>query len=616
MAAARSRVAPSSAPKRARRRRAPRPPPAPLPANPSTNAEVALAFEEMADLLEISGESQFRIRAYRTAAQRVREEERSCADRIRAGEDLDDIPSIGADLAAKIDDLVRTGTTPMLDEMRARVPPGLRELLKLPGLGPKRVKLLHDALAIDDIDGLRRALAAGTLGLKGFGPITEQRVREALPGLRAEPVRFRLDAATAFAEDIVRWLRGAPGVRRVVVAGSYRRARETVGDLDVLATGDDAHALVDRFVRYRDAATIVARGETRATIRLAAGRLAADRLAAGLQVDLRVVDDHSYGAALHYFTGSKAHNIAVRRLGQRRGLKINEYGVFRGDRRVAGDTEESVFASVGLPFIEPELRENRGEIEAAKRGDLPVLVTLRDLRGDLHAHTRRTDGMGTIEAMVEAARARGLSYLAITDHSRRIAMAHGLDEKALAEHAAAIARAAARLTDFDLLTGIEVDILEDGSLDLSDEALLGVDVVVASVHAAFDLPRARQTERLLRAMDHRPVGILGHLTGRLIGQRPAIDVDVERVVRHARDRGTVLELNSHPDRLDLADVHCRLAQELGVLVAISSDAHSPAGLGDLRFGVGQARRGWLKKADVLNTRSAREVRATLRRLRA
>lgn len=606
MATARSRAPPSAALRRGRRRGAPRPPPAPLPPNPRTNAEVALAFEEMADLLEISGESQFRIRAYRTAAQRVREEERSCADRIRAGEALDDIPAIGADLAAKIDDLVRTGTTPMLDEMRARVPTGLRELLKLPGLGPKRVKLLHDALAIDDVDGLRRALAAGTLGLKGLGPITEQKVREALPGLRAEPVRFRLDAATAFAEDIVRWLRGARGVRRVVVAGSYRRARETVGDLDVLATGDDAPALIDRFVRYRDAAAIVARGETRATI----------HLAAGLQVDLRVVDDHSYGAALHYFTGNKAHNIAVRRLGQRRGLKINEYGVFRGDRRVAGDTEESVFASVGLPFIEPELRENRGEIEAAKRGELPALVTLRDLRGDLHAHTRRTDGMGTIEAMVEAARARGLSYLAITDHSRRITMAHGLDDKALGQHAAAIERAGARLTDFDLLTGIEVDILEDGRLDLSDEALLGVDVVVASVHAAFDLPRGRQTERLLRAMDHRPVGILGHLTGRLIGQRPAIDVDVERVVRHARDRGTVLELNSHPDRLDLTDVHCRLAQELGVLVAISSDAHSPAGLGDLRFGVGQARRGWLRKADVLNSRSAREVRATLKRLRA
>lgn len=388
--------------------------------------------------------------------------------------------------------------------------------------------------------------------------------------------------------------------------------KETVGDIDILVTSAAPAAVMARFAKYPEVREMLASGETRASA----------VLASGLQVDVRVVPAESFGAALHYFTGSKAHNIAVRRLGQAKGLKINEYGVFKvaqggrdkgREKRIAGDTEASVFAAVGLPFIPPELREDSGEIEAARRGELPKLVELGDLRGDLHAHTKATDGKNTLEEMALAAKKAGLEYLAITEHSRRMTVAHGLDPQRLARQIDEIDRLNERLAGITLLKGIEVDILEDGTLDLPDAILAKLDLVVGAVHSKFDLPRARQTERILAAMESPYLSILAHPSGRLIDEREAYDVDMLKIVRKARARGIALELNAHPERLDLTDVHCRMAKEEGVLVAIDSDAHSVHEFDNLRFGIGQARRGWLEKTDVLNTRPLAALRAALAR---
>ncbi len=566
------------------------------------NEEVAAVFDEIADLLEVRGDNPFRVRAYRNAARTVRSLGREVADLVAAGEDLTRLPGIGQDLADKIRELVTTGTSATLEELRRELPPGLGALLRLPGLGPKRVAALHHELGIDSLEALRRAAEAGRLrGLPGFGPKTEARVLEAIRARLDTGRRFLLAEAEGWAEALVEHLRAARGVNEIVVAGSFRRRRETVGDLDILCTARDGAAVAAHFVRYERAAEVLSQGTTRSTI----------VLQNGLQVDLRVVEEGSFGAALHYFTGSKAHNIAVRRMGQQRGLKINEYGVFRGARRVAGSTEESVFRAVGLPWIPPELREDRGEIEAAQAGALPRLVRREDLRGDLHCHTRASDGRSTLEEMAEAARAAGLEYLAFTEHSRSLRVARGLDAARLRAHVEAIRRLDERLEGITLLAGIEVEILEDGSLDLPDEVLAELDVVVGAVHSHFDLPRARQTRRILRAMDHPHFHILAHPSGRLLLQRDPYDVDLARVIRHARERGCFLELNANPDRLDLDDVHCRMARDEGVLVAICSDAHSSLGFANLRYGVGQARRGWLGPEHVLNTRPVEELRRLL-----
>jgi len=394
-----------------------------------------------------------------------------------------------------------------------------------------------------------------------------------------------------------------PGVRHAVAAGSFRRRLESVGDLDILVTGGAAADVMSAFTHYDEVQDVLSQGDTRSSV----------VLRSGLQVDVRVVPEESYGAALHYFTGSKAHNIAVRTRGVKLGLKLNEYGVFRGEQPVAGRTEADVYATVGLPYIEPELRENRGEIEAAASGPLPQLVTLKDLRGDLQSHTRATDGHGTLEAMAAAAQQRGLEYLAVTDHSKRVAMAHGLNGTRLRQQMAQIDRLNAKFSGFRLLKSIEVDILEDGSLDLSDDVLKDLDVVVAAVHSHFNLTREKQTERIVRALDNPCVNILAHPTGRLIGEREPYEVDLERLLLAARERGCFVEANAHPARLDLNEVHCKLAKDVGVKVAISTDAHSEADLDLLRFGVDQARRGWLTKADVLNTRPWPALQKLLKR---
>jgi DNA polymerase (family 10) len=569
---------------------------------PVHNADIAAVFEEIADLLEIKDENPFRIRAYRNAARTVSELGRELASVLEREGNLPKLPGVGPDLAGKIREICASGTCALLERLHRELPPAISELLRIPGLGPKRVRQLYDSLDVKTIEDLRRAAGAGRIReLPGFGEKMETRIRDAVAARKAAPQRFKLAIAGQYAAALEAWLARVPGVSQVTVAGSFRRMRETVGDLDILVAAAAGSPVMKRFVGYDEVKSVLAQGETRSSV----------LLKSGIQVDLRLVLPASYGAALHYFTGSKAHNIAVRKLGQARGLKINEYGVFRGEERVAGGTEESVFRSVGLPYIEPELREDRGEIEAARRGGLPRLVALSDLKGDLHLHTKATDGHNTIREMAAAAKAAGLTYIAVTEHSRRLTVARGFDPERLLKQMEEIDRLNESLSGITVLKGIEVDILEDGSLDLPDTALSGLDLVVGAVHSAFALPRRKQMSRILRALDSRYFTVLAHPATRLLGSREALDLDWLRIVRAAKARGCFLEVNAQPDRLDLDDVHARTAQEEGVLVAVNSDAHSTFDFAHLKYGIGQARRGWLEAKDVLNTRSLRELKPLL-----
>ncbi len=571
---------------------------------PVTNSDIAEMFERIAELLELEGANPFRIRAYRNAARTITGLPRSVASMLAEGADLSELPGIGKDLAAKIAEISETGHLKFLEEIEGRTPPGLAKLLGVPGLGPKRVQALYTSLGIDDLDKLAAAAQAGKLRkLSGFGAKSEEKILRALKTRGAEEHRLPWPRAEEVALPLVAFLEKVKGVKQVTVAGSYRRHRETVGDLDILVTCGKGVAVIDRFVAYEDVEEVVSKGTTRSTV----------VLRNGLQVDLRVVPDASYGAALHYFTGSKAHNIAVRKMGVARGLKINEYGVFKGQKRIAGRTEKEVYAQVGLPYIEPELRESRGEIEAAKKKRLPKLVRLEDIKGDLHTHSTASDGHASLEEMAEAAQAQGYAYFAVSDHSKKVTIAHGLDAKRLGRQIDQIDKLNDRLKGVRILKSCEVDILADGRLDLPDSILEQLDFTVCAVHSKFDLTRSQQTERIIRAMDNPNFNILAHPTGRLLGTRPAYDVDMERLMRAAKERGCALEVNAQPERLDLIDVHCRLAKDVGVKVAISTDAHSTGDLDLLRFGIAQARRGWLEPDDVLNTRSWREVAKLLKR---
>lgn len=570
---------------------------------PVHNADIAAMFEEIADLLEIRNENPFRVRAYRNAARQLQGMGVPVAEMLARGDDLTELPGIGTDLAGRIADIVATGKCRMLDTLHRQVPHSVTELLKIRGLGPKRVRLLYQELEVRTLEQLARAARDGRIReLPGFGAKTEQAILDAVSRqVRAQP-RIKLAVAAQYAEPLRAWLEQIPGVQQAVVAGSYRRARETVGDLNILVAAADG-SVMEHVVAYDEVDKVLASGTTRATL----------LLRSGLQVDVRVVETACFGAALQYFTGSREHNIALRRLAQERGLKISEYGVFRGRRRTAGSTEASVYRSVGLPWIEPELREDRGELEAARAGKLPKLVTRADLRGDLHAHTQATDGHNTLREMAVAAHSAGLEYLAITEHSRRLTVAHGLDPARLRKQGHEIDRLNDQLEGITLLKGVEVDILEDGSLDLPDTVLGELDLVIGAVHSNFRLSRAQQTERILRAMDRPHFTLLAHPTGRLLDTREPYDVDMPRIIRKARERGCFLELNAHPERLDLLDVYCQMAREEGVLVAINSDAHGTGDFANLDYGVGQARRGWLERRDVLNSRTLRQLRPLLRR---
>lgn len=567
---------------------------------PVQNAEIAAMFDQAAELLEIGGENQFRVRAYRRAARVVEGLPKAAGGLLKAGRDLSELPGIGKDLAGKIADIVNTGHFGLLDTLKRKLPGELGDMAALPGLGPKRIRLLYDKLKVRTLDDLRQAIKVGRLGeLRGFGPGIEKKLLEALEKPRPAK-RFKLSLAEAEAEALVAFLRDGG---RVVVAGSYRRRRDTVGDLDVLVTTKSGATVGNRLVKYENVAQVVAHGPTRTTV----------MLRSGLQVDVRAVPEKSYGAALLYFTGSKAHNISLRGLANQHHWKLNEYGLFAGKRRIAGATEEEVYAKLGLAFIEPELREDRGEIPASQAGKLPKLVELSDVRGDLHVHSDWTDGTVTIAGMAEAAQARGYEYMALTDHSRRVAMTHGLDPARLARQIHEIDRLNDKFKNFTILKGIEVDILRDGSLDLPDTSLAKLDVVLAAVHSHFDLPRKAQTDRVVRALENPHVCILAHPTGRLIGDREPYDIDMDVVISAARKAGCYLEINAEPDRLDLNDLHAHAAKLAGVKLAVSTDAHSVDAFQCMRFGIGQARRAWLTANDVLNTRPLVELRKLLKR---
>ena len=575
---------------------------------PVHNADVAAIFDEVADLLDIEGANRFRVRAYRNAARTIGQLSQPVADLVAEGKDLSELPDVGDDLAGKIEEIVETGTLTLLDELEQQTAPALADLMRIPGLGPKRVRALHEALGITSAEELKRAAEAGRVReVEGFGEKLEQTILDRLEAAGAEERRWLLATVEPVAESLVAHLEAHDAVEQIDVAGSYRRRKETVGDLDVLALSDDGPAVIAHFVDYEDVDEVVQQGDTRSSV----------VLRSELQVDLRVVPPASYGAALLYFTGSKAHNIRLRDRAIADGLKLNEYGVFRAEdgqngdgqneqgadgKRVAGATEAEIYALFNLPYIVPELREDRGEMDAADHDALPDLIALDDLRGNLHTHTTDSDGRASIEAMAEAARARGLDYLAITDHSPNVAVTQGLDADGLRQQIDAIDRLNDELDGIRLLKSIEVDILKDGTLDLPDEVLERLDLRVCAIHSNFELPEDAQTERVLRAMDNPLFNIWAHPTGRRLNERSPIALDLERLMEAAVERGCFLELNAQPERLDLRDVYCQRAKELGLQVAIGADAHWESGLDVLQYGIDQARRGWLEADDVLNTK--------------
>jgi DNA polymerase (family 10) len=581
------------------------------------NVEITHVLSEVADLLEIQGANPFRVRAYRNAVQTIDGLTRPLAEMVGDGEDLTELPGIGKDIAGYIAELVHTGELRLLRSLEKEVPGTLADLLRLDGVGPKRAERLWHELGVESLDDLEEALDEGRVqALRGFGEKTAQRMRRSIDDFRRHAGRALISEADELVRPLLAHMADAPGIEVLEVAGSYRRRKETVGDLDLLAVCDESRPVMDHFTRYPDARWVESAGETRGTI----------VLRTGLHVDLRVVSRESYGAALHYFTGSKDHNVAIRRRGVERGLKINEYGVFKARKRggpakrtsgpsdrVAGATEAEVYEAVGLVWTPPELRENRGEIEAAEAGALPRLVELDDVRGDLQMHTTWSDGTASIREMAEACRELGYSYMAVTDHSKRVTVAGGMDEKRLEKQWAELDKARKQVTGIHMFAGMEVDILKDGSLDLDDEHLARLDVVLVSVHSHMDLPRATQTDRIVKAVSHPAVHILAHPTGRLINTREPCDLDLEEVLKAAKEHGVAVELNANPQRLDLSDLHVIRARELGVPVVVSTDAHRPDHLRFMRYGVDQARRGWLEKGDILNTRTLSDVRRWLRK---
>ncbi len=569
------------------------------------NATIAALFEELGDLLELQGANSFRVRAYRNAARTLESVSQSIADVVATpGHDLTSLEGIGKDLAEKIETIVTTGTHPALEEARAQFPPDVRQMLRIPGIGPKKVAALIKELQIQSLADLKAACEQDRVAaLKGFGKKTQQIILEGMAHREAAGNRVLLFHAKSAVDEIIRDLRTVPGVDLVSEAGSCRRRRETCGDLDVLATASDSTAVMDRLAAHALVEKVLARGDTKQRV----------RLESGLELDLRVVPTESYGAALQYFTGSKEHNIVIRRRAQERGLKVNEWGVFRGEEVVAGLTEEDVYASVGLPWIPPELRENRGEIERAEQGTLPTLVEAADIQGDLHMHTTASDGAATILEMAEAAKARGLKYIAITDHSKRVSMANGLDATRLRKHWKEIDKVRGKISGIEILCGIECDILEDATMDLDDDVLSEADWVIAVLHYGLKQPRAQIMQRLLNACRNPHVDIIGHPSGRLIDKRPGADIVYEDLFKAAADHGVMMEINANPERLDLDDIQAAAAKSHGIPIVINTDSHSTDGFNILPWGVYQARRAGLTKADIANTRPFAEFKKLIQR---
>ena len=568
------------------------------------NEDIADLFEQLADLLEIDGANPFRVRAYRNAARMLRSTRQEMYYLIEQGEDLTKLPTIGKDLAGKIREIVRSGHLRMLDSLKRTMPAELAQLMRIPGLGPKRVKRLYDNLGIETLEGLRQAAMKGAIrNQSGFGERTEANIRAYFSADRSLDKRTLLYGAEKIASRILSHMSHLAEKDSIAIAGSYRRRKDTVGDLDVLVATQNPETAIDHFAKFEGIVQVQSKGKSRASA----------LLRSGLQVDLRAVKPSSFGAAMVYFTGSKEHNIALRKRAIARGLKINEYGVFRGTKSIAGRTETDIYAAVGLRYIPPELREMHGELEAAEAGVLPSLIELEDIRGDLHMHTKASDGKSTLRDMATAAKRQGHSYAAITDHTKHVRIAHGLIENRLEKQIEEIDRLNEALSGIKILKSAEVDILADGSLDLSDTILEKLDLAICAIHFDFDLNPERQTERIIRAMDHPAFSILAHPTCRLIGDRDALRINMERLMDAALERGCFLEVNGQPQRLDLDDIHCRMAKERGLRLALSTDAHSINQLGFMQLSVGQARRGWIEKDDVLNTRPWRSLKRLLNR---
>ena len=585
------------------------------------NIEIASVLDELGDLLEIRGSNPFRIRAYRNAVRTVRGLTRSLESMVAEGEDLTDLPAVGKDMSAHIIELIETGSLSRLEELAEEIPRSLVDLVKLDGVGPKKAKKLWESLDVTTVDELEEALTAGKVQeLEGFGATSVQKILRAIEDYRRYSGRFLLSQVDDLIGPLLEHMRGAEGVQRIEVAGSYRRRRDTIGDVDLLVQAElPAPDVMARFTTFGSVDRVDLEGETRGAV----------VLRSGLEVDLRIIPPRSFGAALHYFTGSMEHNVALRQIAMRQGLRVNEWGVFRlpegvdpeevgkeDGERIAGDTEESVFEAVGLPWIPPVVRENRGEIQCAKDGSLPSLVALEDIRGDLHMHSTWSDGKASIEDMARACMARGYDYMAISDHSPALAMVQGVTPERAPEQWAEIEEVQKGLDGFTIFRALEVDILRDGSLDMTDEVLEELDVVIISVHSLMDMDRATMTDRVIRAIQHPSVDIVGHPTGRLLGRREPFELDVEAVLQAAVECDVAVEINANPNRLDLSDVHARRAKELGLKVAINTDAHSVQRLDHLSYGVDQARRAWLGTEDVLNTMTVDQFRVWTERRQA
>jgi DNA polymerase (family 10) len=561
------------------------------------NSKLADTFEELAELLEFRGENPFRVRAYRNGAKAIRELDESVTSILNDPErSLADLPGIGSTLEEKSRTLIGTGSLPQLEELRKQVPESVIAMTRIPGLGAKKAAALHTELGVESLDDLRKACESGKVRkLKGFGAKTEALILAGLQIAQAANERVYWSTADQLVASITAHMKACATIKRMEWAGSYRRGRETIGDLDLLVVAEDRELAMDHFEAYPERTQTIARGEQK-KISIRVGK--------AFQVDMRLVDDGEFGAALQYFTGSKEHNVHVRRIASAKGLKINEYGVFResDNAKIGGATEEEVYAAVGLPWIAPELREDRNEFALAERDALPDLITESMMRGDLHMHTSATDGTATIREMADAAIFRGLTYIAITDHSKRVSMANGLDADRLRQQWKMIDELrdeyAGRLV---ILKGIECDILEQGGMDLPDDCLAEADWVLASVHYGQRQPRDQITERILGAIANPHVDCIAHPTGRLINRREPYDVDLETVMKAAAANGTLLELNANPARLDLNDIHLATAKKLGIKFVINTDAHSTEGLCVMRYGMMQARRGGLTASDVVNT---------------
>lgn len=576
-----------------------------------SNTEIARQLDRLADLSELDGDNPFKVRAYRNAAATLRDLERPVEDLLRTGADLTAIKGIGKEIAAKVRTLVETGAMPQLVELEERVPTGLLEVTRVKGIGPKQAATLWRALGVRSVDDLEEAARAGRLTeLKGFGAKSTDRVLRGIESYRRNVGRLPLGHVDAVLAPLLRRLLDVHGVRRLEVAGSYRRRKESVGDIDIVAVADDPAKLSDALTGYDEVASVLGKGETKTSV----------ELHQGLQVDLRTVEEDSFGAAVLYFTGSKEHNVQLRQLALDRSWHLNEYGLFAGGepgkdrpggKRLAGATEEEVYAHLGLAYVPPELREGRGEVAAAAAGELPDLIELEDLRGDLHMHTTWSDGRDSLATMIDACVGMGYEYMAVTDHSGSLALQGGLDDEKLRRQHAELAELTAGRDDIRVLRGMEVDILKDGSLDVTEEQLENLDVVLVSVHSFFELPEPVQTERVVRALSHPRVNVYAHPLGRQIGQRDPIALDLEEVFAVCRENRVAVEHNSSARRLDLPDVQLRAAVAAGLKVFIGSDAHSARGLGVMRLGVSQARRAWLAPADVVNTLPLPQVLAFL-----